>query len=231
MIRLKTLLMETKADVMEKAAGIASRMGEQIETQLGAGYYGIAYLLRSGKVMKITPDIKEVAAASRYRTKQRVPHIVSVYDVRKIEQFSETQYYVIIMDYVTPFTEAEIKVWAAIYKDYFNERFNDEITQEECEDIMDQLGPLQLPADWLDRVMAQRQSVLAAFRRNQVYTNEAHQYNMGWSRNGKLVHFDWWMRLDSEHDRWQQFQTQPRRLNKPVRYDATGIDTPGDPTM
>ena len=78
-----------------------------------------------------------------------------------------------------------------------------------------------LPETWINTMITQRQSVLAAFRRNQVYTREAHSENMGWSRHGKLVHFDWWM----------SFQDKPRRLNKSVQYDASGIDTPNDPTM
>ena len=230
MIKLKTLLVESS--IKDYAADIALRMGEQIDRKLGVGYYGVAYLLRSGRVMKLTPDIKEVAAASRYRTKQRVPHIVSVYDVRKIEQLSDTQYYVIIMDYVTPFDNAEREVWYRISEHYFNAKFDDAITREECLDIIDQLSTMQLPESWVDRIIAQRQSVLAAFRRNQVYTPEAHENNMGWNRQGKLVHFDWWMNLNAKDDTLQpQFQYQPRRLNKPIRYDASGIDTPNDPTM
>ena len=58
----------------------------------------------------------------------------------------------------------------------------------------------------------------------------AHEDNVGWNSQGQLVHFDWWMRLHSDYNE-TKYQTTPRRLNKPVKYDASGIDTPNDPTM
>jgi len=257
MIRLKTLLIESLRSedpnhvlywILKHASNIAIKLGEQIDKELGGGANGVAFLLRSGKVLKITGDTQEVAAASRYRTKLNVPHLVSVYDVRKLEgdivdpnspdyaKFKTSwdrsrQFYVIIMDYVTPFDNHEQQVWTRIYTDYLNPRFNDEITEEELISYIDENPYLRLPEGWIEKMIAQRQSVLSAFRRNSVYTFEAHGENMGWSRHGKLVHFDWWMRLDSDFFGNTRFQNKPRRLNKPVQYDASGIDTPNDPTM
>jgi hypothetical protein len=257
MIRLKTLLIESLRSedpnhvlywILKHASNIAIKLGEQVDKELGGGANGVAFLLRSGKVLKITGDTQEVAAASRYRTKQRVPHLVSVYDVRKLEgdivdpnspdyaKFKTSwdrgrQYYVIIMDEVTPFNNNEQRVWREISDDYLSPRFSDEITREELESFIDEHQNLTLPERWIDTMITQRQSVLSAFRRNSVYTLEAHGENMGWNRHGKLVHFDWWMRLDSDHDLIQQFETRPRRLNKSVQYDASGINTPNDPTM
>jgi len=257
MIKLKTLLIESLRSedpnhvlywILKHASNIAAKLGEQIDKELGGGVNGVAFLLRSGKVLKITGDTQEVAAASRYRTKLNVPHLVSVYDVRKLEgdivdpnspdyaKFKTSwdrsrQFYVIIMDEVTPFNNHEQQVWREISDDYLSPRFSDEITREELESFIDEHRNLTLSERWIDTMITQRQSVLSAFRRNSVYTLEAHGENMGWSRHGKLVHFDWWMRLDSDHDLIQQFETRPRRLNKPVQYDASGIDTPNDPTM
>ena len=234
--------------ILKHAPHIASRLGEQIDKELGGGANGVAFLLKSGKVLKITGDTQEVAAASRYRTKQRVPHLVSVYDVRKLEgdivnpqdpdfaKFKTSwdrsrQFYVIIMDAVTPLSDAERKVWPGISQYYFDTRFGDEITREECLEIIEEHNYYTQLESFVNRIIEQRQSVLAAFRRNQVYTAEAHSDNMGWNRQGQLVHFDWWMSLDSDGFGYTQFQDRPRRLNKPIRYDASGIDTPGDPTM
>ena len=257
MIKLKALLMESLQSedpnhvlywILKHASNIASRLGEQIDKELGGGANGVAFLLKSGKVLKITGDTQEVAAASRYRTKQRVPHLVSVYDVRKLEgdivnpqdpdfaKFKTSwdrsrQFYVIIMDAVTPFDNNEQRMWQEIVDDYLNPRFSDEITEDELLNAIDENQNLTLPEGWVDTMIAQRQSVLAAFRRNSVYAQEAHSENMGWNRHGQLVHFDWWMSLDYDFRGYPRFETKPRRLNKPVRYDASGIDTPGDPTM
>jgi hypothetical protein len=258
MIKLKTLLEQSGWSnspeapiywIKKHAPSIAIKLGEQIDKELGGGANGVAFLLKSGKVLKITGDNREAAAASRYRTKQNVPHIVSVYDVRKLEGDivdpndptldtiirnmieSADQHYVIVMDYVTPFNDNEQRVWREISDDYLSPRFSDEITREELESFIDEHQNLTLPERWIDTMITQRQSVLAAFRRNSVYTLEAHGENMGWNRQGQLVHFDWWMRLDSDHDLIQQFETHPRRLNKSIKYDASGIDTPNDPSM
>jgi hypothetical protein len=52
---------------------------------------------------------------------------------------------------------------------------------------------------------------------------------MGWNKQGQLVHFDFWM---SDWDGMgAPMKSKPRRLNKAVRYDATGIDTPNNPDM
>lgn len=235
--------------IMKHVPAIAAKLGEQIDKKLGGGMNGVAFLLKSGKVLKITGDKQEVAAASRYRTKLNVPHLVSVYDVRKLEgdivdptspdyaTFKTSwdrsrQFYVIIMDYVTPFDNHEQQVWREISDDYLSPRFSDEITREELESFIDEHQNLTLPERWIDTMITQRQSVLAAFRRNQVFTQEAHGENMGWSRHGKLVHFDWWMVDQTQtSDQWTRFQDKPRRLNKPIQYDASGIDTPNDPTM
>jgi hypothetical protein len=257
MIKLKTLLTESGWSnspeapiywIKKHAPSIAIKLGEQIDKELGGGYNGVAFLLKSGKVLKITGDNREAAAASRYRTKQNVPHIVSVYDVRKLEGDivdpddptldtiirnmieSANQHYVIIMDYVTPFTDHEKDVWDRIYLDYLNPRFTDEITENELLSYVDENDWLTLPINWIDKIITQRQSVLAAFKRNSVFAQEAHPENMGWNRQGQLVHFDWWMH-DQKSDFQNDMQNRPRRLNKSVQYDASGIDTPNDPTM
>ena len=258
MIKLKTLLTESGWSnspeapiywIKKHAPIIAVKLGEQIDKELGGGYNGVAFLLKSGKVLKITGDNREAAAASRYRTKQNVPHIVSVYDVRKLEGDivdpndptidtiirnmidSADQHYVIIMDYVTPFGDHEKQVWDRISADYLNPRFDDAITRDELVSYMEENSYLRLPEDWIDKMITQRQSVLAAFRRNSVFAQEAHSENMGWNRQGQLVHFDWWMSVESDFFGTHRFQTRPRRLNKSVQYDASGIDTPNDPTM
>ena len=257
MIKLKTLLAESLRSedsnhvlywILKHASNIAIKLGEQIDKELGGGANGVAFLLKSGKVLKITGDDQEVAAASRYRTKQNVPHIVSVYDVRKLEgdivnpedpnyeKFKTSwdrgrQFYVIIMDAVTPFSKNEQRMWQLIGQDYLNSSFNDENTEDKLLHTIDENQHLTLPECWVNTMITQRQSVLAAFRRNNVYAREAHSENMGWNRQGQLVHFDWWMSLDYDFRGYPRFQTRPRRLNKSIQYDASGIDTPNDPTM
>jgi hypothetical protein len=259
MIKLKTLLEQTHyADPMarqywleKRAPAIAAQFGEQLDRVLGGGSNGVAFLLRSGKVMKLTNDRWEVAAASRYRTKQNIPHLVSVYDVRPVTgelvQTTDPEFksisdyhkeyflrfnsrigdlYAIIMDYVTPFDDNEKGIWYKIHGDYLSTRFSDELTAMELADKMEG-SRFKVPEGWADRLIAQRQSVLSAFKRNNIMAYEAHGDNMGWNKQGQLVHYDFWMLSQDGNS----MQGTPRRLNKPVKYDASGIDTPNNPDM
>ncbi len=257
MIKLKTLLEQVRYDnplnpfywMVKRAPALATQFGDQFDRVLGGGNNGVAFLLRSGKVMKITNDRWEVSAASRYRTKQNVPHLVSVYDVRPITgdlvqsndpEFQSTpedfksflldlntdNWYAIIMDYVTPFDDNEKGIWYKIRAEYLLPKYTDEQTRMELEDGMEG-SRFKVPAGWADRLMSQRQSVLAAFNRNNIMPSEAHGANMGWNKQGQLVHYDFWMHTA----RGFAMQSTPRRLNKAVRYDASGIDTPNNPGM
>jgi hypothetical protein len=264
-IKLKTLLEHVRYDnplnpfywMVKRAPALATQFGDQFDRVLGGGNNGVAFLLRSGKVMKITNDRWEVSAASRYRTKQNVPHLVSVYDVRPITgdlvqvndrelqstpedykslllNFNNNDWYAIIMDYVTPFDVNEKRIWDQIIsKWYLNSRFTDEHTQDELDDAISRLsgyGDASVPDQFIDRLINQRQSVLSAFKRNNIIASEAHGGNIGWNKQGQLVHYDFWMIAPNTAYFAGPVET-PRRLNKAVRYDASGIDTPNNPDM
>jgi hypothetical protein len=244
--------------MIKHAPTIAKQLGETVNRLLGGGMNGFAWLLQSGRVMKLTPDKKEVAAASRYRTKQAVPRLVAVYDVRPItgdraqidnpefaattdpwfkrmqaDRINQTEpWYVIIMDHVTPFTYPESIIWRNVQRRYLDPRYPDDQVLDRLNHESD-FTPVRgnLSTGWIDRVMQQRRSIISAFSRNRVHGDEAHGENMGWNQQGKLVHFDWWMLGDPKAETQPRYETKPRRLNKAVRYDASGIDTAGDPNM
>lgn len=259
MIKLKTLLEQAWKNpqgemywINRRVEAIAAQFAETVDSMLGAGMNGMAYRLTSGKVLKLTPDRNEVAAASRYRTRQASQHLVRVYDVRPItgaiidpedaeasddlrSRLEWTRpWYAIIMDYVTPLTPYERTLWEYTYSDYLNTRYTDDNVRLEIEEAMHNTSNLpsaeQLPATWIDRIIAQRAGVLKAFARYQIYASEAHEENIGWSPQGQLVHFDFWMRA-YQGDTPIGIQNKARRLNKPVQYDASGIDTPNNPNM
>ena len=262
MIRLKNLLVEIGGSltnklypsywVQKQVPKIAASLGEEFDRVLGGGANGIASLLKSGKVLKITTDMNEVAAASRYRTKQNVPHLVSIYDVRPLtgniiaandteataddrynidrpshSSFEKPSWYVIIMDYIIPFNTQEKDVWWVICNAYLKP---DADINKLKQKLTDTAAEYNLPEITVNKFLQQRDSVLSAFKRNDVHADEAHTENMGWNSQGQLVHFDWWM-IDQKSEYWNRKQNVPRRLNKAVKYDASGIDTPNDPTM
>jgi hypothetical protein len=149
------------------------------------------------------------------------------------DRINQTEpWYVIIMDHVTPFTYPESIIWRNVQRRYLDPRYPDDQVLDRLNHESD-FTPVRgnLSTGWIDRVMQQRRSIISAFSRNRVHGDEAHGENMGWNQQGKLVHFDWWMLGDPKAETQPRYETKPRRLNKAVRYDASGIDTAGDPNM
>lgn len=94
---------------------------------LGSEENGNAYLIKSGKVMKLTSDEAEVNLARKLKGKKLI-HYADIYDILKIdipnpddEAFDELRYpfcYIIFLEYLKPLSEKEIN-WF-IKMDYFS---------------------------------------------------------------------------------------------------------------
>ena len=221
MIRLKTLLLEQYELAVETIQRVALSMGETLGERLGEGANGVAYATQSGRVFKITQDDYEVALATRLRTKRLYKHIVNVDDVRQISK-DNANYYVILMDRVTPLNRAEIATWNWIQQRFFDRRNSDE---EFRSGQTIALMPTQtrqgepLDPEFVARCVTQRSGILRDFSELRIDPNEAHAGNMGWNKHGNLVHFDAWQ---TEH------YTQQQRRD-PDEYDyrkQLGFSTP-----
>jgi len=131
MIKLKTLLENINRRVDDpdfdiyylsrQISKIAAKFGETVIGQLGDGWNGIAWRLGNGKVLKITNDKREIVAVSRLRTRALDKHIISYYDIRQITDFMKpgyeilttptSEWYAIIMNYVTPLNTNQKQWW------------------------------------------------------------------------------------------------------------------------
>jgi len=224
---------------------IAEQFHEQIESHLGGGANGLAWKLKSGKVLKVTDDSNEIASASRFRTRPKAQHIISYYDVRRITEFwnpktgpygrnNPNDWVAIIMDYVTPFDESQ-KLWWDRYeyvkRAYLDQSIPDAVMVEQIESSFrdtrfkngpDEYGsaPNVEAANWWKSLMPQRKTVIREFSSFRVKDNEAHGGNMGFDSFGQLVHFDIWSK-----DQFGYRQTKTRNLNRTIDWtpDSTGI--------
>lgn len=80
---------------------IIKELGYSDYKYLGKGEYGVSYKVNDNKVVKLTKDISETKNAINL-SKKYTDHIINYYDVRKVEN---TDFYSIVMDYVTPVIE------------------------------------------------------------------------------------------------------------------------------
>jgi len=218
MIRLKPLLEQYELD-QSTIQRIATSMGETLGERLGKGANGVAYATQSGRVLKVTQDDYEVALATRLRTKRLYKHIVNVDDVRRV---ADSEYYVILMDRVTPLNRTESVTWNWINTPFFNRRNTDE---EFRTGQTIALMPTQtrqgepLDPEFVQRCVTQRSGILRDFSELRIDPNEAHAGNMGFNRHGNLVHFDAWQ---TEH----YTQAQRRDPGEYNYYKALGYKAP-----
>lgn len=265
MIRLQDLLAETWGPgaqfvklIDQNLDYIAGQFAESSPTRIGGGFYGVAYQLASGRILKITADTAEVTTAMRRR--HHAPHLMSYYDIRSItlsdtpagEHDTANTRFVLLMDAVTPLTEAQKNIWIHFksrgYFGYFDARVSTQQVQDNAIKYFgrDLTDPREVPMfsndlEFYQRVITQRDGILQALRRYNINPLEAHEANVGVDSNGRITIYDMWTKASS-----MRFDVGAVRLNRSVTelvsrlrtiqlqatvFDATGIDTPGDPNM
>jgi hypothetical protein len=263
MIRLKSLLTEDNSDIKwlydkshdnpfwivdQNRDAIASQFGERITGVLAAGNNGFVYELASGKLMKITPDAKEVAAVMKLKRRPKMRHLISYYDVRNItnlvknisfndkkpEYVPVDNFYAIIMDRVTTLEPLEKDTWRDYYEYFLSEYEEYEANKETLDEFLEVIDASYQPIivrEFWQKIWPQRKNIIRDFKKSGINFYEAHQNNVGFDQFGQLVHFDPWIAGYG----WDKPVINKARLNKPVqiptKYTTDGIDTPGDPNM
>lgn len=180
---------------------IASAFHENVVSKLGQGYYGFAYKLASGRVMKITNSKSEINNAWRIHRRPKHPHIVGYYDVRRL---GDSEWYALIMNYVTPFNYDEKTAWHTLHQDFIDPKRSDERFETLVNNAY-RPGPAQ---DFWMRILPQRKSFLSALKKFHLNPHEAHSNNMGWDSAGRLTHFDTMVAYDDNKpwtlDNWNR---------------------------
>jgi hypothetical protein len=243
MIRLKSLLTEwtysTSVDAMVPLISqVASQFGETVAKYAGGGANGKAWILQSGKVLKLTSDGTEVTTAVWKKAKGQCKHVVGYYDIRQIINIDSDDInyygavYAIIMDGITPLMDEQKRWYSRFYDQYFDYRFtDDDITN----DVYEYSAEPEFLAFW-NNMISQRKSVLIDMRQQGVFTGEAHAGNVGFDRKTPTQFrvYDVW-RQKSMKKVYASGVPNTRTIdydalinNKP---DSTGIDTPNNPDM
>src|SRR5690606_9930578 len=131
---IKTDVIGTEYPVDQKIVSkIANNLGEEIDRFLGQGNYGLAFRLKSGKVLKITKDETEAKAVSNLKDRGKFKHIITYYDIRKYKDM-----YVIIMDYIEPMPKDESEVYELIQVEYSKpKKYSNEYIYDKYSDDLD----------------------------------------------------------------------------------------------
>jgi hypothetical protein len=216
MIKLVNLLQEAYVPE-EMLKQLALEMGETITEFLGSGANGKAYLTQSGKVIKYTEDLAEVALASRLRKKRLYKHIVNVYDVRPIENLNDA--YLILMDKVDPLNDSQEAQWNAVRREYLDRKNSDKDFLTWVDYQPERTASRIIDLEFIKKITQQRTGLLRDFSELRIVWDEAHGGNMGWNRHGNLVHFDAWQ----EEHYTKGYRT--RSNGEPIRRDDGKLDT------
>jgi len=216
MIKLVNLLQEAYVPE-EMLKQLALEMGETITEFLGSGANGKAYLTQSGKVIKYTEDLAEVALASRLRKKRLYKHIVNVYDVRPIENLNDA--YLILMDKVDPLNDSQEAQWNAVRREYLDRKNSDKDFLTWVDYQPERTASRTIDPEFIKKITQQRTGLLRDFSELRIVWDEAHGGNMGWNRHGNLVHFDAWQ----EEHYTKGYRT--RFNGEPIRRDDGKLDT------
>lgn len=202
MILLRDLICEQfdpKNDIMKRIREsinyIAGEFAESSPQLIGRGYYGFAYKLASGRIMKITADTSEVTTAMRRR--HVVPHLMSYYDVRAIVPAGASIFdlyntrFVLLMDAVTPLTDDQGEIWNRMKNFGY---FNPDIASETIQARFDASPGLTYMAnqdlEFMRAAFDQRQNIIKTVRRYNIRAVEAHGGNVGIDAHGRITIFD-----------------------------------------
>lgn len=260
MIRLQDLLAESPSIdiatvINQNLDYIASQFAESSPQKIGSGMFGNAYRLASGRILKITADTAEVTTAMRRRS--QVPHLMSYYDIRSITRSdttndhydSDNTRFALLMDAVTPLTGLQRAIWRSVVHSARNTYYDANKSNQDLERMIMPTwadDPTDVPQfshdiEFYRRVIEQRDGIVRAVRRNNVDPREVHEANVGIDSNGLITIYDMqtkpsYMRFDVGAVRVNRTYRElvdrlPKIILHPTKFDATGIDTPGDPNM
>jgi len=250
MIKLKNILLEQlgqrEEEIEDNIQAIASKFHETPANRISSGYYGMTYLMQSGKVLKFTSDANEAAMASRLSKRPSSPHLIGIYDVRLLilpREFDQhgigkiqRPIWVIHMDEIIPLakiSKSAAQGYESIKHAFYSRNLLDKYVKERIDNLLHKYGITESDIQILYKILRQRKSIKQDVRRFNINWNEAHLMNVGFKKPG-----DQFVIYDLQSTRWTDIPKEynmgaPIDLNKPsnTNFTTDGIDTPGDPDM
>ena len=190
--QLSNLVSNIRTEIVD---GVAKSLGVSIEKSLGSGAQGYAFKTSAGRVIKITQNLNEIASAFKLSKRTMGRQHLAVSGVKAIRVNGKTtNWYVLSMDFITVLTDSQKGWWS-----FFGGQFlNPLMTNKQFLQLINtKIQSKVLPPDSLkfwQTLVNQRKTILQDVKRMSINTAEMHSGNVGFTKYGKFITYDYWSR-------------------------------------
>lgn len=168
--------------------------GKYVDPFLGSGDYGCVFLLKNGRVLKITSDRTEIKVAKKL-VKRTTKYLLNYYDIAELYNGDENlRYFAVIMDEIKPLEKIDGKgLWYNAYE--FFKFLPTEINKRNIPNIKNEfLRKYYLSGDykeWLDKYWDNLVGMVQELRKLKVVRPDLDNIlNFGVKDDGTIVHID-----------------------------------------
>ena len=179
----------------EVVTGVANSLGVSIERSLGSGAQGYAFKTSDGRVIKITQNTNEVESAFKLSKRTMGKQHLAVSGVKSIRVNGQTtNWYVLSMDFITVLTGPEQVWWSKAAGEFLTPSVTN---KHFLQIINEKIQSKALSPDsfkFWQNLVNQRKTILNDVKRMNIATNEMHAGNVGFTKHGKFITYDYWSR-------------------------------------
>jgi hypothetical protein len=195
---------------------VAKKFNTSVVKKLGMGSFGIAYLTKNNKVLKVTTDRNEAKNVLTLKEKT-FKHFLNYYgvfemtldgekiksvkpsDIRSYPKNKKTVYF-ILMDYIKPIEKRwKQRSWDLLSDQFFNRYVKDDDLMKWVKNRIRNVEDMLVTEEFYKDVVIpyfqhmiddQRKEMIEEGRSIGVYFKDAHAGNLGEGKDGTLVYFD-----------------------------------------
>ena len=230
-----------ESELEKNANKIAEELGEKIIKILGSGDFGTAFLLESGRVLKLTFDLNEIDIAKKLSNNRNwFKYVMNYYNVGELKDVPDYKYF-LLMDYVNPLSELEKATINHVYKPLlqFSKSFYKSIFSPQLLDyVLDQFSIKKIKDNYLLNLYTQSQidkmkelaidfiphiqNIAKDLKLHHIEQCDFHAGNLGWNEDqSKLIIFD----ITRPYKPHMSFQPTPK-LKKYTLYEYVKTPPP-----
>lgn len=190
--QLSNLVSNIRTEIVD---GVAKSLGVSIEKSLGSGAQGYAFKTSSGRVIKITQNLNEIASAFKLSKRTMGRQHLAVSGVKAIRVNGKTtNWYVLSMDFITVLTDSQKGWWTFFGGQFLNPLMtNKQFLQLINTKIQSKILSPDSLKFW-QTLVNQRKEILRDVKRMNINTAEMHSGNVGFTKYGKFITYDYWSR-------------------------------------
>ena len=177
---------------------VADDLGEQVDKFIGHGALGYAYLLNSGRVLKLTEDKNEINLIYNLSKLSSIPRsLMTYYNIGKVE---DTEYFYILMDYVEPLSDDEKSAVNIFYmnriqykKDYYENIMNEYLAGH-IEEWFEKRFTSNKKDEYIricHYLLPHIRNIVKDLKKHKIKVTDFHGGNLGWDKgHNNLILFD-----------------------------------------